>query len=104
MRLRRYQLAGGLCVAFSAYLVAFFLIVGAGHVTYFHTGTGPRPPQFIMYVSSDSETVNQVAKYVFFPLIKCCEATGEFLYVTDASDFDMELAPLAPKLWAVLWH
>jgi hypothetical protein len=57
-----------------------------------------------MYVSADSQRSNEIAKYAFYPLIEACEATGEFEYVTDASDFGVESAPLWPKLWAIAWR
>ena len=102
MKSRRLKIAAVVIViGLAIYVSAFFGTVGAVHVTYGPV-PGPRPPQFLMYASSKSVTTNKIAWYVFFPLIRLCEATGEFGYVTDPTDFDTEAAPLLPKLWAVL--
>jgi hypothetical protein len=50
-----------------AYEIAFFTLVGTVHITWGLT-PGPRPPEYMLYVSRDSVTTNRIAHIVFAPL------------------------------------
>ncbi len=70
-------------LAFAAYMGAFYCVVDIAHVTY-APSPGPRPPQFVMYVSDTSDRANVIAHWIFAPIIFAFELSGDYGYLDEA--------------------